>query len=372
MPGKTKPWFFIDNIDEIDSPALVVYPDRVIENIQLAIKMIGDVNRLRPHVKTHKSADVTKLMLDAGITKFKCATIAEAEMVAAAGAADVLLAYQLTGPKVERWMQLQLRYPSISFASLVDNVAAARLLNEIAVSFQLRASVFIDLNTGMNRTGIAPGPGAMELIDAISVLKNINLVGLHVYDGHISNTDFPLRVQMANKGFMEAAQLKEELTSKDYTELKMIAGGSPTFPVHAKRKDIECSPGTFVYWDASYLETLPEQKFQPAALVISRIISLPAEHLICTDLGHKSVAAENPVSKRVKFINRPDLDCISQSEEHLVAHFTDGRPVIGDVLYGLPVHICPTVALYERAFIVEDHHVTGEWKITARDRRIKI
>ncbi|HEX6168780.1 MAG TPA: D-TA family PLP-dependent enzyme, partial [Chitinophagaceae bacterium] len=73
-------WFEIKDIKELDSPALVVFPDRVKHNIQLAIDMIGDVDRLRPHIKTNKSPDVAKLMLNAAITKFKCATIAEAEM----------------------------------------------------------------------------------------------------------------------------------------------------------------------------------------------------------------------------------------------------------------------------------------------------
>src|SRR4030095_1079247 len=95
-------WYQIEDIDKIDSPALVIFPERVKANIQTAISMVGDVNRLRPHVKTNKPHDASRLMLDAGITKFKCATIAEAEMLGAIGAPDVLLAYQPLGPKLER------------------------------------------------------------------------------------------------------------------------------------------------------------------------------------------------------------------------------------------------------------------------------
>src|SRR3954470_5215176 len=99
-------WFHISSPNEIDSPALLVYPQRVKANIQTAIKMIGDVNRLRPHVKTHKCAEVAKLMMNAGINKFKCATIAEAEMLGMQQAADVLLAYQPVGPKLDRFIAL--------------------------------------------------------------------------------------------------------------------------------------------------------------------------------------------------------------------------------------------------------------------------
>ena len=109
-------WYEIEDIDKLDSPSLVIFPGRVKKNIQTAITMVENPGRLRPHVKTHKSPDVTRMMLDAGITKFKCATIAEAEMLALTGAPDVLLAYPLTGPKVNRWIELIKQYPSVKFS----------------------------------------------------------------------------------------------------------------------------------------------------------------------------------------------------------------------------------------------------------------
>jgi D-serine deaminase-like pyridoxal phosphate-dependent protein len=91
------------------------------------------------------------------------------------------------------------------------------------------------------------------------------------------------------------------------------------------------------------------------------------------DLGHKSVAAENEISRRVFFLNAPELNAVSQSEEHLVVDApADHSYRRGDVLYGLPYHICPTVALYERAFTIQDKHVSGEWKVIARDRKITV
>src|SRR5437764_4717326 len=92
-------WYKIKNIDEIDTPALVVYPERVRENIRQLKKMSRNTASLRPHVKTHKTIEASRMLLEEGISKFKCATIAEAEMLGMAGAPDVLLAYQPTGPK---------------------------------------------------------------------------------------------------------------------------------------------------------------------------------------------------------------------------------------------------------------------------------
>src|SRR5687767_5562951 len=99
-----KSWYTINDTTTMDSPALVIYPERVKANIQLAISMVGDVARLRPHIKTNKSSGAITLMVAAGISKFKCATIAEAELLGQCGASDVLLAYQPSGPKLQRFI----------------------------------------------------------------------------------------------------------------------------------------------------------------------------------------------------------------------------------------------------------------------------
>ncbi|MBK9017502.1 MAG: alanine racemase, partial [Saprospiraceae bacterium] len=113
-----------------------------------AVRMVGDVGRLRPHVKTHKSADATHLMLAAGITKFKCATIAEAEMLGECGAPDVLLAYQPVGPKVRRFVALVKAYPETVYSCLVDDLSAAQYMAAVFAENGLVVPVFMDLNIG--------------------------------------------------------------------------------------------------------------------------------------------------------------------------------------------------------------------------------
>ncbi|WP_295673754.1 D-TA family PLP-dependent enzyme [uncultured Mucilaginibacter sp.] len=368
-----KEWYIINDIDQLDTPALVVYPDRVKHNIALVKDMIDDVSRLRPHVKTYKNIEVTKMMLEAGITKFKCATIAEAEMLGMCNAPDVLLAYQPVGPKLERFSQLVLTYRDTKYACLVDNIRAAKEISGEAVKNDIIIPVYIDLNVGMNRTGIAPGNDARLLYMECAHLPGIIPVGLHAYDGHIHDGDINTRIQICNDCFEPVAQLQADLKHKGYPEPVIVAGGSPTFPIHAKRENIECSPGTFVYWDNGYLSESAEQQFLTAALVVSRVISLPDKTKICLDLGHKSVAAEKELAKRVLFLNAPELVMLGQSEEHLVADAGKGHSYrIGDVLYGLPYHVCPTVALYERAITIKNQKVTSEWKNIARDRKITI
>jgi len=369
----SKEWFKISNAATIDSPALIVFPGRVKQNIATAIKMVGDVKRLRPHVKTHKCAEVAAMMIAAGISKFKCATIAEAEMLGMANAKDVLLAYQPVGPKLQRFIQLIKKYPGTLYSCLTDNLASAKEQSTAFAGAGLTVPVYIDLNVGMNRTGIVPGEDALELYSYCAIAPGMMIKGLHAYDGHITSSDYEERKKEADAIFLAVELFAERIKGRDLPAPALIIGGSPAFSIHCKRPNTECSPGTFIYWDQSYLLNCAEQEFVPAAILMTRVISLPGYKLVCTDLGHKSVAAENDKSKRVFFPEYERLNVLSQSEEHLLLENNSNhifKP--GDILYAIPWHICPTVALYEAVNIVEDGIATTKWMNIARDRKISI
>ena len=313
------------------------------------------------------------MMLDAGIQKFKCATIAEAEMLAMIGAPDVLLAYQPNEAKIHRLLALMQTYPATAFSCLVDNSVTALHLSELAVAVGRIVPVYVDLNVGMNRTGMAPGGAVLTLYTELDQLPGVRPVGLHAYDGHLRDPDLAVRTAQCDAAFWPVQLLCDTLSARGFASPILIVGGSPTFPIHARRPDVECSPGTFIYWDKGYQTGLPEQPFQPAALVVGRVISLPDSTKFCVDIGHKSVAAEGELSQRITFLNAPDLVATGQSEEHLVLEAGVGHSYkIGDVLYGLPNHICPTVALYERAYLVEGKSIAGEWRTISRDRTILV
>jgi len=365
-------WYEIENVDQLDSPALVVYLERIKENIELAKSMIDDPARLRPHVKTNKCKEANMLMMEAGICKFKCATIAEAEMLGMCQAPDVLLAYQPVGPKLDRFISLVKQYAQTQFSCLIDNVETASHISEKALANDIKITAFIDLNVGMNRTGILPRY-ALQLYKNCALLKGLNVVGVHAYDGQIYDSNLELRTIRCHEAFKPVEELKKQLIMSGLSTPIIVAGGSPTFPIHAKRPDVECTPGTFIFWDKGYSDLFSDMKFLPAALIVTRIISLLDYTKVCLDLGHKSVASENDLQHRIFFLNAPDLKIISQNEEHLVAELPmHHNKKVGDVLYGMPVHICPTIALYERVFVVNDHKLTNEWKIIARDRKITI
>jgi len=224
----------------------------------------------------------------------------------------------------------------------------------------------------MHRTGIEPDEKLFGLYLKLHKLPNIECVGLHVYDGHIRDEDFETRKQKAEEVFKKVNTVKQEIIRQfNLQDLKIIAGGTPTFTVHALNKEVYCSPGTCLLWDYGYDALLAEQAFKFAAVLITRVISRPAKGIVTTDLGHKSVAAENPISKRIIFLNLENYEVKSQSEEHLVIEAKDWHKIkVGDLLYGVPYHICPTVALYDEANIIEDGKLVEQWKIEARSKKI--
>lgn len=365
-------WYEINNTEGLDTPAIVIYIDRVKKNIQTLIGSIDDVNRLRPHIKTHKSPEVTRLMLDAGIKKFKCATIAEAEMLGLTEAPDVILAYQPVGPKAKRLSTLMKKYPSTQFSCLIDNEETAAEIADVFLTDGHTIDVYIDLNVGMNRTGITP-EDAFALFKHGEKLKGIRIVGLHAYDGHLRDVDFYVRKKRCDEAFQKVADLQQKILSHYNKELTIVAGGSPTFSIHSKRKDVECSPGTFVYWDRGYEQILTEQHYLPAALIVTRVISKPTPDVICIDLGHKAIASENALAQRVSFLNAPDLTPIGHSEEHMVLKVEGDRNFkVGDILYGVPYHVCPTVSLHDQSAMIENHLVMKYWETISRNRRITI
>jgi D-serine deaminase-like pyridoxal phosphate-dependent protein len=349
-----------------------VYPERIEENIKKMIAFAGGPKNLRPHIKTHKIAEIIHLQLKYKINKFKCATIAEAELLAICGAKDILFAMQPVGRNISRFFELIEKYPSSNFSTLVDNYNSVNEISKTAKAANKTADVWLDINNGMNRTGIIPDMKAVELFKCIAEDTNMEIKGLHVYDGHIHNSDLEERTKVCNDAFQSVIDLKNAIEKSGLKVDKIVAGGTPTFPIHCKRESVETSPGTSLLWDEGYGANYKDLDFLPAAVLITRVISKPKSDYICLDLGHKSVAPEMALP-RVKFLNIKNCEQVSQSEEHLVLKTSEAdKYTIGDVFYAIPYHICPTVAKYNQVLTVENEKISGSWVVAARDNSINI
>ncbi len=366
-------WYKINNENELDSPSLVIYKERVQQNIGKMITIAGSAERLLTHVKTNKMPEIVSMMLNAGITKFKCATIAEAEMAAIAGAKYILISHQLVGPKIERLVRLRQKYPDIFFASLIDCFENADAHNAVFAQNKLISDIFIDINSGMDRSGHQLDDNILYLHKYLNNLSNLKLHGLHVYDGHLRANDFEERKIQIDTGFVDVKHFLEAIENEHLPKPMVVAGGTPAFTAHALREETFCSPGTCVLWDWGYGDKLPEQPFEYAALVLTRVISKPKKGLITIDMGHKAIAAENSIDKRIRFLNLENYELLSQSEEHGVLAVNDWENVkVGDVLYGVPYHVCPTVNLYDEAYVTENQAVNEIWQVLGRKRKISV
>jgi D-serine deaminase-like pyridoxal phosphate-dependent protein len=307
-----------------------------------------------------------------GIMKYKCATIAEAEVAAACSVPDVLLAYQPVGPNVHRLVQLVTKFPSTRFSALVDDAGAAEALSRAATDAGVTLDLFVDLDCGMHRTGIAPGPEAVALYRLIARSPGLRAAGLHVYDGHIRDSDLARRAVVCDAAFSQLESVRKQLVESGVEVPLIVAGGTPTFPIHAKRMGVQCSPGTSVFWDLGYETLLPDLDFLPAVLVLTRVISKPSARILCLDLGHKAIASEGP-HPRVELLGLGDARATGHSEEHLTVE-TDhaGDYSVGAPLYGIPWHICPTVALHQEAVVIRNGRAEEKWQVVARARTITV
>ncbi|MDF1740681.1 MAG: D-TA family PLP-dependent enzyme [Verrucomicrobiales bacterium] len=368
-----------DGVETVPSPSLCIDKDIVRSNLDRMLEMVnGNASRLRPHIKTHKCGDILAMQRERGINQIKCATIAEAEIAAIAGVDDVLIAYPLVGPHTGRFLELMKAYPGTAFAALIDSEPGLKGFLEEAERRETAVTLFLDLDCGMHRTGIPVGETALALVKTINEHPLLRWGGIHAYDGHIHQAEVAERRKDFNAAIAEVNRFIELLLANEIDVPLVVSGGSPTFAMHAEvaaqsSRPWQCSPGTPLLWDAGYGTNHPDLDFCPAAFLLTRVVSHPGNGQICVDLGTKAVSAENPIHNRVRFPAIEKAKFLSQSEEHLVIAVADPAQFpIGTTFLAVPYHVCPSVALYEEAYIFEDGKLSDEhWKIS-RGRRITI
>jgi D-threonine aldolase len=366
----------LEDTTKVFSPALLFYKELIVKNIEQAVSMAGSASRLRPHAKTHKTREIIQLELKAGITKHKCATIAEAEMLATTGAHEVFLAYNMVGPNCARLAELAKKFPQVGFAVTADDSQALADLSKTLVTAGVTVDVLLDLDVGQHRTGMMPGAAAEKLYEQICGLPGVRPGGFHVYDGHQHQEDAGERKSAVLRALEPVLELRSKLERRSLPVPKLICGGTPTFPIYAALDfpGLELAPGTFVLHDSGYGTRFDDLKaFTPAALLLTRVVSRPTPTRVTMDLGYKALASDPPAGKRCRLLDVPDYEAVLQNEEHFVIETpAAGNYRPGDVIYAIPTHVCPTVHVHREALVVEGGKVTQKWEIVGRDRRLTI
>jgi len=363
----------VTGIEEVLTPALVLYPEIVASNIAQTLHLLGgDADRWRAHIKTAKLAYTLRMLVERGVRNFKCATTLELLEACRGNAADVLLAYPVMGANARRVPAIATQFPRVRISVLAENEQQVRQWRGAPVG------VFIDINPGMNRTGIEQGqPDKVVRIARAIEDAGLQFRGLQYYDGQYGGLYEPERTEAAHAGYDRLLELVAEIRRNGMSVPEVITAGTPTFPCSLSYEGFQqggfihrVSPGTVVYCDATSLAQLPgEYGYAPAVLVLTRVVSRPHTGIVTCDAGHKAVSADAGVPTCV-VAGHPELMPLGPSEEHLPMAVQEGTkgPQIGDALYLLPRHICPTVNNFDCALLVRDGQIVSVEKVSARGR----
>lgn len=362
----------IEDSDTIITPALIYYTDLIEEHIGRIISMAGGPQRLWPHMKSHKTAELLHMMQNHGITKVKCATIAEAELAASCGMEHVFLAYPLVGPNIKRFLDLEEAFPGTVFWACGEHEGSLVKLGEESTRREKRVNVLVDVDMGMHRTGVCLNQ-VVDFWKSCRHIPGLELKGLHCYDGNRHEHDGAERLSLAKKDDEKIEEIKRRLRREGYPCETIIIGGSPSFPCHLSMEDAYYSPGTIFINDYGYTRDYQDLEFTPAAVVLTRVISCPGAGRFTLDLGYKAIASDPP-SPRGKLVGMEHIRELFQNEEHWAFQMEPGYerqcPDVGDVVYVIPTHICPTSALYPSVLTASGGRITGNWDVAARNRKI--
>jgi D-serine deaminase-like pyridoxal phosphate-dependent protein len=361
----------VANDEDVLTPALVVYPEIVACNIQAMLRLLdGDGGRWRVHIKTAKLSYTLRMLIESGVRNFKCATTLELLVACESGAQDVLVAYPLVGANARRVREIAEQFPKVRISILAEN---AEQLRQWPGS---RVGVFLDINPGMNRTGIEQERQQEVLrLARMAAQAGAEFRGLHYYDGQYGGLGEPERTAAAHHGYHHLLKIVSQLEHQGVDVPEVITAGTPTLEgsltflaLRGRKFAHRVSPGTVVYGDATSLAQLPPHfGLRPAVLVLARIVSRPCAGKVTCDAGHKAVAADAGVPTCV-VVGHPELTALAPSEEHLPLKVREGapEPQVGELLYLLPRHVCPTVNNFDCALVVSDGAVESVAKVSAR------
>jgi D-serine deaminase-like pyridoxal phosphate-dependent protein len=360
-------------LDEVLTPALLLYPEIVRSNVERTLELLsGDADRWRVHIKTAKLGYTIRMLVERGIRNFKCATTLELLVACRSEVRDVLFAYPAVGANAQRVREIADQFPQVRISALAENK------QQVGQWRGSRVGVFLDINPGMDRTGIEQSHSdkAVELGRAIADL-GLEFRGLHYYDGQYGSLELRERTAVAHTGYDRLLKVVSEFERSGLDVPEVITAGTPTFPCSLAYEGFRrggfihrVSPGTVVYCDATSVTQLPsEYGYRPAVLVLTRVVSQPRAGIVTCDAGHKAVSADAGVPTCV-VVGHSELTPLSPSEEHLPMALQEeaAGPQVGEALYLLPRHVCPTVNNFDCALLVRDGEVKSVEKVSARGR----
>jgi D-serine deaminase-like pyridoxal phosphate-dependent protein len=360
---------------QLDTPCLVVHKAILEQNVREMAEWARQRGiALRPHQKTHKTAEIARMQAEAGMNGVTCAKLGEAEALVDAGVVDdVLLAYQIVGPhKIERLLALMDR---ARVRVAVDSVDAAEPLSQVCSAAGKTLDVVIEINTGLDRAGVLPGEPALNLAREIQNMPGLRLRGIMTHEGHAGKAPDAGALHETASAAGMAMRQTAELFRENGIEIDVVSVGSTpaAFETTQITGITEMRPGTYVFNDNSAFRFGLLGPERCALRILTTVISIPSADRAVVDAGSKTLTTEPPPPGRTGFgyvVERPGAVVARLSEEHGVLEFPDGVGDlrVGDVLEIIPNHVCPTVNLQDELYVIDGDRVVATWDVIARGK----
>ncbi len=361
------------NYQELPTPALTIDLDILERNLQ---RMADYCRRhglgLRPHTKTHKVPEVGRMQIEHGAVGLTVAKVGEAEVMAAAGLDDILIAYPIWGDEKLRRIASLARERTVLLS--LDNEATAEGLSRAASAAGATVGVLVEFDVGMRRCGVQPGPAAFELARKIEKMPGLKFRGLMTFPGNVWGTE----ADRENAAKQVAGLVEQTLEPfrKAGIEVEIVSGGStPSASLTHKIPGItEIRPGTYVYNDLNTYYQGACKLEDCAARVVATVVSTAVPGRAMIDAGSKTLSSDalgsGPHTGHGYVVEAPDAALIKLNEEHGHLDITNSTRKfhVGEVVTVIPNHVCTCVNMHDEVFVVRKGEVEGSWKVAARGK----
>lgn len=349
--------------DEVTTPALLLDLDVARRNIQ---KMADNFRELpaslRPHIKVHKSVELSRLMVEAGAIGIACATAWEAQVMAEGGIADVLVANQVVHPDKVRVVAETAREHRITVA--VDDARNVEALSRAAGEAGSELELLIEIDVGMARCGVRDKEEALPLAERIAELPHVSLRGMQGYEGHcMLEPNREIRLREAHAANEKLVAAVDYLAANGHPSADVSGGGTGTWYITGAHPRItEVQAGSYALMDRFHGDLVPGG-FEVAMTVLGTVISRQGNTVIL-DSGRKSVGIDFVMPPLAAY---PDADVRFFAEEHCLVDFPGPPPLdIGDRAEVIAGYGPTTVNLYDVYHVVENDVVTDIWPVIPR------
>ncbi|MBV9910891.1 MAG: DSD1 family PLP-dependent enzyme [Hyphomicrobiales bacterium] len=354
------------SVDDIDTPALVIDLDAFHANLDLMADFAARTGvKVRPHAKTHKSPVIAKLQIARGAVGQCVQKVAEAEVLAWGGVADILVSNEVVSPKKLARLAALNRIAEV--AVCIDAAEGVRLLEAAAESAGRRLTALVEIDVGSARCGVPANSEAVTLAQMIAPSQHLRFGGLQAYHGAAQHKRSPEERRASIAQATSAVMALVEELKKSKLDCAIVGGaGTGTFDLEAKSGVYtELQVGSYIFMDADYGRNQPAPPFRQALFVLSSVMSAARPGVAVIDAGHKAVAVDSGLPL---IWNHPGATYVGASDEHgTLALEAGSEPMrLGDRVWLAPGHCDPTVDRYDWYVGVRGKRVECLWPVAAR------